>query len=100
MFLKFLGMTPGTVWREDARVLPRFDLPSLANQQGGLDHQRIEAEPAGACQDQADAIVSMFFAVTSYGQGEIRLTGLGGTDDADRPLDITAGNRSLRVTCQ
>ncbi|MFB3789014.1 MAG: hypothetical protein ACE15F_21860 [bacterium] len=100
VFLKFLGMTPGAAWRDDARVLPRFDLPSLANRQGGLERQWIEAEQAGACQDQADAIVSLFFAVTSYGEGDICLTEFSGLDDADRSLDITAGNRSLRVVCQ
>lgn len=99
-FLRFLGMTPGEVWRDDVPVVPRFDLPSRANQQGRLEGQRIEAEEAGACLDRADALVSLFFAVTSYGQGEIRLTNPRGMDDDGQELGIATDNLVLPVVCR
>lgn len=92
-FLRFLGMTPGTVWRPDAEVKTRFDIPSRANQPGKLEKQTLEVTVPGACDDQKKSIVSLFFAVTAPGKGQIQLEGVQSRNIEGTIIDIkTEGN--------
>ncbi len=98
-FLRFLGMTQGSVWRDDISLIPYFDFPSKANENSGLRGQLLKAQLPGACQDQKGAIASLFFAVSSPGKGKIQVNSIQGIDDNGDVLTISSKNTFLSIFC-
>ncbi|MGC9330224.1 MAG: hypothetical protein ACP5I1_21485, partial [Candidatus Hinthialibacter sp.] len=90
--LRFLGMTPGAVWRPEYQIMTNFDIPSVANQQGGLERQRLQASQVGACRDWKNSIVTLFFAVNSPGRAVIQLNDFLGKDWDGNPIEIQVTN--------
>jgi hypothetical protein len=98
-FLRFLGMSQGSVWRDDISLIADFDIPSKANENSGLRGQLLKAQNPGACQDQKGSIASLFFAVSSPGKGKIQVNSIQGIDDNGDVLKITSNNTILSVQC-
>ncbi|MBN2327587.1 MAG: hypothetical protein JXR73_10575 [Candidatus Omnitrophica bacterium] len=95
--LRFLGMTPGGVWRPDYEIKTIFEIPSMANRRGQLERQRLEASQVGACRDWKNSIVTLFFAVNSPGQAIVQLNDFLGKDWNENPIDIQTANTIITL---
>lgn len=93
--MRFLGMTPGAVWRPDIEIHTQFDVPSVANSRGKLENQILETKESTACSDQKDSIVSLFFAVNSSGKGNVRIGEIRAKNLEGNPIDIRIEGNSV-----
>ncbi|RJP31548.1 MAG: hypothetical protein C4527_07485 [Candidatus Omnitrophota bacterium] len=98
--LHFLGMVSGSVWRQDVVVRPEFEIPSVANQKGGLERQRITADASNACQDRAGALVNLFFQVTKTGEGRIVFDSIETRDKIDLKLELDVDINEVLFFCR
>lgn len=97
--LQFLGMTPGQVWNEDIPVIPLFDIPAVANKQGGLDNQVIHTATPGSFQSDQGSLVALFFAVSRPGDGAIDLVDLTIQDGTGQNIPVEVIRKKLLFSC-
>ena len=93
-------MTIGGVWSREIPVTPQFGLPSQANAEGSLTRQKISAALPGACTDEKDALVSLFFVAQNYGEAKVQLTLIEAQGHREENLELIIGNRELPFFCR
>ncbi|MEW6238028.1 MAG: hypothetical protein AB1656_21780 [Candidatus Omnitrophota bacterium] len=98
--LAFLGMTIGGAWSREISVIPQFGLPFQANAEGGLMRQKISAALPGACMDEKDALVSLFFVAQKYGEAKVQLTSMEAQGHRGENLELIIVNRELPFSCR
>ncbi len=98
--ITFLGMSLGDAWNREISLDTHFSIPSQANKDGQLKNQRIQADVAGACDDEKGSVVVLFFAVRDTGKAEIAFKNLQATDDQGRNLEIKFIRESLYLESQ